>query len=134
MPEYLIAFEDEWVPALTHEQLEEAARSVRPVMEDMEAQGVLLYSHGGLDASTVVGSVEAVDGEPMFTDGPYAETKEHLGGFAVIEVPDDETARWWAGRLAVALRWPQEVHRFPPRRTPRSAPSAAVATASTGEV
>lgn len=55
-------------------------------------------------------SVEARD-EPVFTDGPFVETKEHLGGFSVIEVPDDETARYWAGRLAVTLEWPQEVHR-----------------------
>jgi hypothetical protein len=46
------------------------------------------------------------------------ETKEHLGGFVVIEVPDDDTAREWAGRLAVALDWPQEVHRFPARPGP----------------
>ncbi|HET7328857.1 MAG TPA: YciI family protein, partial [Nocardioidaceae bacterium] len=53
------------------------------------------------------------DGQPVFTDGPYVETKEHLGGFLVVDVPDDEAARYWAGRLAVALDWPQEVHRFP---------------------
>lgn len=44
------------------------------------------------------------------------ETKEHLGGFTVVDVPDDEAARHWAARLAVALDWPQEVHRFPSRR------------------
>jgi hypothetical protein len=53
------------------------------------------------------------DGEPVFTDGPFVETKEHLGGFAVIQAADDEAARYWAGRMAVALEWPQEVHRFP---------------------
>ena len=36
-----------------------------------------------------------------------------FGGFTVIEAADDEAARYWAGRLAVALDWPQEVHRFP---------------------
>lgn len=58
----------------------------------------------------------AEDGEAVFTDGPFTETTEHLGGFTVIEAPDDETARSWAGRLAVALEWPQEVHRFPPQQ------------------
>ncbi|MEV6368814.1 YciI family protein [Micromonospora musae] len=62
--------------------------------------------------STAICSVEAVDGEPVFSDGWYVETKEHLGGFAVVDVPDDEAARYWAGRLATALDWPQEVHRF----------------------
>jgi hypothetical protein len=51
----------------------------------------------------------------LFTDGPFAETKEHLGGFAVVDVADDDAARYWAGRIAVAVGWPQEVHRFPHR-------------------
>jgi hypothetical protein len=37
-------------------------------------------------------SVEAVDGKPLFTDGPYVETKEHLGGFAVVDVPGGDRA------------------------------------------
>lgn len=113
MPEYLITFNDEWVPEHTTEELGDKSEAVRPVIEDMRAADVLLFTHGGLDRSTAICSVEAVDGEPVFSDGPYAETKEHVGGFAIVEVPDDETARYWAGRLATALDWPQEVHRFP---------------------
>jgi hypothetical protein len=60
-------------------------------------------------------SVEPVDGAPVFTDGPFVETKEHLGGFAIINAADDEEARYWAGRIAVGVGWPQEVHRFPTR-------------------
>jgi YCII-related domain len=73
------------------------------------------FSDGGLGASTVVCSVVPRSGAPVFTDGPFAETKEHLGGFAVVDVPDDAGARYWAGRIAVAVGWPQEVHRFPHR-------------------
>lgn len=113
MPSYLIAFNDEWVPEHTPEELRRKSEASRVVMEDMHAAGVFLFAEGGIDASTAVCSVVNKDGEPVFTDGPYVETKEHLGGFAVIEVPDDETARYWAGRLAVSLDWPQEVHRFP---------------------
>jgi hypothetical protein len=36
----------------------------------------------------------------------------HLGGFAVIDVADEEAARLWAGKIAVACGWPQEVRRF----------------------
>lgn len=114
MTQYLIAFNDEWVPAHTMEQLREKAAASMAVVEEMRAAGVFVFGNGALDASTVLCSVEAEDGEPIFTDGPYVETKEHLGGFAVIEVVDDDAARYWAGRLAVALDWPQEVHRFPP--------------------
>ncbi|MEV4200578.1 YciI family protein [Micromonospora globbae] len=113
MTEYLISFNDEWVPPHTAEEIREKGVAGRAVIEEMRAHGVLVFSNGALDRSTAVCSVESVDGKPVFTDGPYVETKEHLGGFAVVDVPDDETARYWAGRLATALDWPQEVHRFP---------------------
>jgi hypothetical protein len=111
--EYLITFNDEWVRPHTAEELREKGTAGRAVIAEMRAEGVLIFSNGALDESTAVCSVELVDGKPVFTDGPYVETKEHLGGFAVVDVPDDEAARYWAGRLATALDWPQEVHRFP---------------------
>ena len=112
MTEYLITFNDEWVPDHTAQQLREKGTAARAVIEEMQAGGVLIFTNGGLDRSTAVCSVQAVDGRPVFTDGPYVETKEHLGGFAVVDVPDDAAARYWAGRLATVLDWPQEVHRF----------------------
>lgn len=114
MPRYLIAFNDEWVPPHTHDELVTKSEAITAVVEEMRAQGLFVFGDGGLDASTLVASVEAQHGEPVFSDGPYAETTEHLGGFSVIDVADDEAARYWAGRFAVALDWPQEVHRFPP--------------------
>ncbi|SCG55841.1 YciI family protein [Micromonospora humi] len=123
MTEYLIAFNDEWVPEHTAEQMREKDAAVRTVIEEMLAEDVLLFANGGLDGSTVVCAVEPVDGRPAFTDGPYAETKEHLGGFVVVDVADDEAARRWAGRLTTALDWPHEVHRFRgPGQTRRSGP------------
>ncbi len=113
MARYLIMFNDEWVPQHTLEQLREKSTTSMKVIEEMKAAGVFVFADGGIDASTAVCSVETRAGEPIFTDGPYVETKEHLGGFTVVDVPDDETARYWAGRLAVSLDWPQEVHRFP---------------------
>ena len=113
MPKYLIAFNDEWVPAQTPDGLRSKSVASQAVLEDMRAAGVFVFTDGGIDASTAVCSVVSEDGQPVFTDGPYVETKEHLGGFAVVDVPDDGAARYWAGRLAVALDWPQELHRFP---------------------
>lgn len=113
MPKYLIAFNDEWVPEHTPDELQSKSEASQAVLEDMREAGVFLYADGGIDASTAIFSVVSKDGKAVFTDGPFAETKEHLGGFTVVEVPDDDTARYWAGRLAVSLDWPQEVHRFP---------------------
>ena len=122
MAEYLIAFNDEWVPELTMAQLRERGKAGRVVIEEMTAAGVFIFSDGGLDGSTVVCSVDASSGTPVFTDGPYVETKEHLGGFAVVDLPGDADARYWAGRIAVAVGWPQEVHRFPHRTRSQTDP------------
>ena len=115
MPQYLIAFNDEWTPDLTIDDVRERSRAGMAVIEELTARGAFVFGDGGLGASTVVCSVDPSSGTPVFTDGPYVETKEHLGGFAVVDVPDDAEARYWAGRIAVALGWPQEVHRFPTR-------------------
>ncbi|MGA8248038.1 MAG: YciI family protein [Nocardioides sp.] len=112
---YLIAFNDEWVPDFTMDELREKGTSARAVIEEMTDAGVFVFSDGGLDASTVVCSVDPSSGSPVFTDGPFVETKEHLGGFAVVDVADEADARYWAGRIAIAVGWPQEVHRFPHR-------------------
>ena len=55
---------------------------------------------------------DATSGSLSITDGPFAETAEVLGGFTVVDVPDDETAKMWAGKVAEACGWPQEVRRF----------------------
>jgi hypothetical protein len=111
MAEYLVLFNEEWVPDLTEEDLREASQRVRAVRAEMAAAKVLIFT-GGLDDAAPVFSVDASSGTPLFTDGPYVETKEHLGGFAVVDVADEEAARLWAGKIAVACGWPQEVRRF----------------------
>ena len=121
MTEYLIAFNDEWVPDLTEDDVREASRRVRALRDEMTAAGVLVYTNG-LDDIAPVFSVDASSGTPLFSDGPYTETKEHLGGFALVSVADEEEARLWAGKVAVACGWPQEVRRF---RVPQQHPGGA---------
>ena len=111
MTEYLIAFNDEWVPDLTDEDFSRASKATGALRAEMKAAGVLIFT-GGLDDAGPVISVDASSGSPLFTDGPYVETKEHIGGFAVVDVADEEAARLWAGKIAVACGWPQEVRRF----------------------
>lgn len=111
MTEYLIAFNDDWVPEHTDDELRAKSKALRPLVAEMKATGVLLFT-GGLDDEGPVFSVDASSGTPLFTDCPFIETKEHLGGFAVVDVPDEAAARLWAGKIAVACGWPQEVRRF----------------------
>jgi hypothetical protein len=111
MTEYLIAFNGEWVPDHTVEELREKSKAVRALIAEMRAAGVFIFT-GGLDDDAPVFSVDASSGTPLFSDGPYIESKEHLGGFAVVDVADEAAARLWAGKIAVACGWPQEVRRF----------------------
>jgi hypothetical protein len=123
MTEYLIAFNDEWVPDHTVEQLREKSRALRALVAEMKAAGSFVFV-GGLDDAAPVFTVDASSGTPLFTDGPFIESKEHLGGFAVVNVADDEAARMWAGKIAVACGWPQEVRRFQvPMRLPETSGS-----------
>jgi hypothetical protein len=118
MAEYLIAFNDEWTGEWTEEEIHAKSRVLRPLLQEMKDAGVFIFT-GGLDPDAPVFSVDASSGTPEFTDGPFIETKEHLGGFAVIDVPDEAQARHWAGRIAQACGWPQQVHRF---QVPRPLP------------
>ena len=96
---YLIAFNDEWVPDHTVEELREKSRALRPLVAEMKAAGVLIFT-GGLDDAAPVFSVDASSGTPLFTDGPFIESKEVVGGFTIIDVPDLDAA------LAMAKSWP----------------------------
>jgi hypothetical protein len=109
--EYLIAFHGEWVPDYSDEEMVEKSRAVRALRAEMEAEGVYVFL-GGVDDSAPVFSVDASSGAPVFTDGTYAETEEHLGGFTIVDVADEQAARMWAGKVASACGWPQEVWRF----------------------
>ena len=69
------------------------------------------------------------DGKVLVTDGPYLETKEHIGGFWVLDVASLDDALEWGRRAAIACRAPVEVRPFfpPPerRRTDRASPRSA---------
>lgn len=76
--------------------------------DEMEASGTFVFG-GALrqDATSVVG-VE--DG--LVTDGPFAETKEQIAGFYIINAEDDDAARAWARQVADATNHPIEVRPF----------------------
>lgn len=113
MAEYLIYFNQQWVGDHTEEWFLGRVAPSMAVVNEMKAAGVWVFG-GGLEEDGPVYSADATSGEVLVTDGPYVETKEHLGGFCVVDVPDDETAKMWAGKVAVGCGWPQEVRRLAP--------------------
>ncbi|GAA0529713.1 YciI family protein [Paractinoplanes ferrugineus] len=111
MPQYLIYFNQQWVGDHSAEWFAERGPLAEAAVEEIKAAGAYVFA-GGLEQDTPIFSADATSGTVLFTDGPYVETKEHLGGMTIVNVPDDETARMWAGKLAVACGWPQEVRRI----------------------
>jgi hypothetical protein len=116
MPAYLIYFNQQWVGDHTEEWFRSRVEPSMAVVDEMKAAGVYVFA-GGLEEKGPVYSADATSGSLLVTDGPFVETKEFLGGFCVVDVPDDDTAKMWAGKVAEGCGWPQEVRRFgsPPR-------------------
>lgn len=111
MPTYLIHFNQQWVGEHPEEWFRSRVPTSMAVIEEMQAAGIYLLA-GGMADRAEAAAADATSGEVVITDGPFGEPSEWLGGFTAIEVPDDETARYWAGRLAEGCGWPQEVRRF----------------------
>lgn len=118
MTAYLIYFNQQWVGDHTEEWFQGRGPLAMAVVNEMETAGVLLFAGGLEEEIEDAFSADATSGEVLITDGPFTETKEFLGGFTVVDVADEDAARMWAGKLAEACGWPQEVRRFKPR--PRS--------------
>ena len=114
MAEYLIYFNQQWVGDHTEEWFRSRGPLAKAVVDEARVAGVLVFAGGLEEEVEEAFSADATSGELLFTDGPYAETKEYLGGLTIVDVPDEAAARLWAGRIAEACGWPQEVRRFKP--------------------
>ncbi|MGW7003341.1 YciI family protein [Streptomyces sp. NPDC054933] len=77
----------------------------------LQAEGAWVFA-GGLHPPTSATVVRVQDGKVLTTDGPFAETKEHLGGFWVIKAEDLDAALAWAGEATKACQGPVEVRPF----------------------
>ena len=95
-------------PQLTESEQEQWLGAYRAYMEAMTRAGVLKDSKGLYPTSTAA-TVRVVDDKAQVLDGPYAETKEQLGGFHLIEVADLDAAISWAARSPTALHGTVEV-------------------------
>ncbi len=115
MTQYLIYFNQQWVGDHTEEWFRSRGPLAMAVVDEMKAAGVYVFA-GGLEEPDTAFSADATSGTVTFTDGPFVETTEFLGGLTVVDVADERSARRWAGMLAEACGWPQEVRRFSPQQ------------------
>lgn len=88
--------------------LERIMTNVEAVRQDMKAAGVLVFT-AGLHPADKARVVRPQVKSLFVTDGPFAETKEHLGGFSIIDAADEAVALVWAQRLAAATTLPIEM-------------------------
>jgi len=111
MTRYLLSIYQPDGPTPPPEVLQKIMGDVDVLNNEMKAAGTWVFNAGLHPASTAT-VVRVQDGEVLMTDGPYAEGKEHLGGFTVITAPDLDAALEWAGKLARAITLPVEVRPF----------------------
>jgi hypothetical protein len=111
MPQYLLAIHH---PDNFDSSTEsaETVRDIDALNQEMAAAGVVVFV-GGLTSPRDAKSLRAQpNGKVLITDGPYLETKEHVGGFWVLQVADLHAALAWGRKAAVACRAPAEVRPF----------------------
>lgn len=109
MTQYLISFNDGAMDHIPAGDWEDVGRESRAVCEEAARAGVWVFG-AGLERQRA--SIVGTDGS--VTDGPYPETKEVVGGFAVVDVPTREEALVWAGKIAAGCRCAQEVRELLP--------------------
>lgn len=112
MPQYLLSvFQDEGAASPAPEHAEMVMARVAAHQEELKAAGAWVFFGALTDASSAT-VVRTAEGDVSMTDGPYAESREQIGGFTVIEASDLDEALEWARKGSEACMWPVEVRPF----------------------
>ncbi|HCU92953.1 MAG TPA: hypothetical protein DHU96_09525 [Actinobacteria bacterium] len=112
MKQYLLAVHMvEGEPVPSEADMQQAYQQVDAFNAGLKAAGAWVFA-GGLHPPTTATVVRATGGQVVTTDGPFAETKEQLGGFWIIKAPDLDTALDWAAKGSAACGGPVEVRPF----------------------
>jgi hypothetical protein len=111
MKQFLVAIHhpDNYDPSVEDEAM---CRDIDVLNEEMAAAGVRFFAGGLLPASSAKSMRTLPGGKVLVTDGPYLETKEHVGGFWILQAADLDEAVAWGRKAAVACRAPVEVRQF----------------------
>ncbi|HET9060816.1 MAG TPA: YciI family protein [Acidimicrobiales bacterium] len=110
MAQYLVSVwhDDQYEVDFSTPQAQRLSAQVGALNEELKKSGAWVFAAGLHPASSAT-VVRSLAGDVSMTDGPYAETKEQMGGFWIIEVPDFDTALEWAAKAAAACEGPVEV-------------------------
>ena len=111
MTRYLLSIYQPEGGAPPPEVLDEIMADLDALNAELKAAGAWVFA-GGLLAPSTATVLRPRDGDVLTTDGPFAEGKEHIGGFTIISAPDLDAALEWGRRLALATTLPVEVRPF----------------------
>jgi hypothetical protein len=103
--------EDEVGDPMTHEEVQESWKQIQVLNDELKSAGAWVFG-GALHEPDTATVVRMSGGEVLTTDGPFAESKEHLGGFYIIEAEDLDAALTWAAKTTAVVRKPIEVRPF----------------------
>ena len=111
MTQYLVAIHhpDDFEP---YSEDEATSRDISALNEEMNAAGVIVFVGGLAPVKTARSLRLQSGGKISMTDGPYIETKEHIGGFWVLQAATLDEALEWGRKAALACRAPVEVRPF----------------------
>jgi hypothetical protein len=101
-------YESEHYGYESHEAMTESMAETGAFNDKLKEEGYFVFADG-LDSPRLATVVDGMGDKPLFVDGPYAETKEYIGGFWVIDVPDRDTALRLAAEASKACRGKVEV-------------------------
>jgi hypothetical protein len=111
MKRYLLSiYQPDGGPA-PREVLDKVIPAIEALVEEIKASGAWVFN-GGLHPPSTATVVRHQDGDLLLTDGPYAEGKEHIGGFVIVAAPDLDAALEWGRKTARATTLPIEVRPF----------------------
>jgi hypothetical protein len=96
---------------MTPDQMQRTYVEVMALQEEMKSAGAWVFG-GRLHAPDTATVVRIADGETLTTDGPFVESREHLGGFYIVEADDLDAALGWASKVTGLIRAPIEVRPF----------------------
>jgi hypothetical protein len=112
MKQYLLAVHMvEGQPLPPEDEIQRMYKQVDAFNAELQSAGAWVFA-GGLHPPTTATVVRAQGGQVVTTDGPFAETKEQLGGFWVIKAADLDAALDWAAKGSAACGGPVEVRPF----------------------
>jgi hypothetical protein len=112
MKQYLLSVcqtDESYIPE--PEVIDKIRADVEAVNAELQAAGAWVFA-GGLHPSSTATVVRVEGDDVLVTDGPFAEGKEHVGGFWVIKVPDLDAALEWGRKATRACTVPIEVRPF----------------------